>query len=92
MTKEAAISSLRLANRWHSAGVGAMFGIMRIKTLLSTLGIVLAVIGLFFLAQGRGWVRWPADSFMIGSQQWITNGSIIAAVGLILVFVSRRMR
>jgi len=65
---------------------------MRIKTILSSLGILLTVVGLFFLAQGRGWVRWPADSFMIGSQQWITNGSIMAAVGLLMVFVSRRLR
>ncbi|NJC32994.1 hypothetical protein GGR88_000468 [Sphingomonas jejuensis] len=65
---------------------------MRTKTILSSAGIVLAIVGLFFLAQGRGWIRWPAESFMIGSQQWITNGSIIAAVGLLMIFISRRMR
>lgn len=62
------------------------------RALLRNAGIVLTLIGLFFLAQGRGWLPWPATSPMVGNADWVTNGAVIAVVGLAMVLVSRRMR
>jgi hypothetical protein len=54
------------------------------------IGILLLAIGLLFLGQGWGLIRWPASSFMIGDAKWIYYGAAIAAAGLVLVIVSRR--
>ena len=55
-------------------------------------GLVLAACGILFLLQGRGIVRWPSESFMVGDQAWVNYGAVIAVLGLILIFVARRLR
>jgi hypothetical protein len=63
-----------------------------LKGILAGLGIVVAVIGLLFIGQGTGIFPYPQTSFMIGSATWVTRGSAMAAVGLLMVLVSRRIR
>jgi hypothetical protein len=46
--------------------------------------------GLLWMGQGAGYIRWPADSFMISQFQWVYYGGAVAAVGLILIVVARR--
>jgi hypothetical protein len=65
---------------------------MRARPVLIAVGLVLAAFGLLFLLQGRGIVRWPSESFMIGDQVWVTYGTVIAVLGLVLILVGRRLR
>jgi hypothetical protein len=55
------------------------------KALLTVVGLTIFCFGLLFMAQGGGWVRWPADSFMIGTAAWIWRGAIISLVGLAML-------
>lgn len=65
---------------------------MRIaRKLLTWFGLALFAIGMLFLLQGLGVVRWPADSFMIGDSTWVMNGSMLAVGGLVLVLIARRL-
>jgi hypothetical protein len=38
-----------------------------------------------------GIIRWPASSFMIDQYLWVVSGSVIAALGLLLVLIARRL-
>lgn len=59
------------------------------NTLLLIFGLLLLVAGLVFMAQGSGYLPWPAESFMIGNRNWVFYGGAIAAVGLLVIFASR---
>lgn len=56
-------------------------------TALATLAVVL---GLFWMAQGLGLVRWPAESFMIGTREWTVRGAMLAAAGLLMIVLARK--
>jgi len=56
-------------------------------TALATLAVVL---GLFWMVQGLGLVRWPAESFMIGTREWIVRGAMLAAAGLLMIVLARK--
>jgi len=60
------------------------------RTVLAVLGIILLLSGLVFVGQGSGYFPYPASSFMIKATQWVYYGGVIAVVGLVLVFLSRR--
>jgi len=60
------------------------------KTLLRIFGLLLLGLGLLFMAQGSGYLPWPAESFMIGDRNWVFYGSAIAAIGFLAIFASRR--
>ena len=57
---------------------------------LVLIGIVILAAGLFFMAQGAGYICWPAESFMVSQTRWIYYGGTIALVGLLIVLVARR--
>ncbi|HXS42587.1 MAG TPA: hypothetical protein VN766_20495 [Stellaceae bacterium] len=59
-------------------------------TLLLLIGILVLAAGLLFIGQGWGLIRWPARSFMIDETRWIYYGAAVAAIGLVLIVVSRR--
>ncbi len=42
------------------------------------------------MGQGAGYIRWPAESFMIGESQWIYYGGGTALIGLVLIIVAIR--
>lgn len=64
---------------------------MNAKAMLLLLsGIILLAVGLLFIGQGWGYIRWPARSFMIDQTKWIYYGAAIAVAGLVLIIVSRR--
>ncbi len=52
-------------------------------------GILLAA-GLFFAAQGAGWIAWPPESFMVNRSPWIGYGLAIAAAGAALLWWGKR--
>lgn len=59
------------------------------RTFLTIVGLVALLFGALFLCQGLGVIRWPASSFMIDNRVWITNGAVIAGVGLAILAVAR---
>lgn len=60
------------------------------KTTLLIVGVLGVLVGLLWIGQGAGLVRWPASSFMIDQRPWVSRGSILALVGLISILFSRR--
>jgi hypothetical protein len=64
----------------------------RLRSILTIVGLGAALIGLFWLLQGLGIIAWPASSFMIGDRVWVTIGSAVSAIGLMLVLLGRRLR
>jgi len=61
-----------------------------VKALLTLIGIVILAAGLFFMGQGAGFIRWPAESFMISAIDWVYYGGGIAAIGILLIVIARR--
>lgn len=61
-----------------------------LKWLTLIVGIIAILIGLLWIGQGTGLVRWPASSFMIDQSRWTYQGAILAVVGLIAVVFARR--
>jgi uncharacterized membrane protein len=62
------------------------------RTLLLIVGVAALAMGLLWIGQGLGYIRWPASSFMIGDQTWSARGSILAVGGLLLILAGRRRR
>ena len=60
------------------------------KTLLTLLGLIVLAAGLLFMGQGSGYVRWPAESFMISATKWVYYGGGMAIVGILLMIAARR--
>ncbi|MES2217119.1 MAG: hypothetical protein V4501_01775 [Pseudomonadota bacterium] len=60
------------------------------KTLLLTVGLVALAMGLLWIGQGLGYIKWPASSFMISQMKWTYYGAGLAVVGLIIILFSRR--
>ena len=60
------------------------------KTAFLLFGCVAVLVGLLWIGQGTGTVRWPASSFMIDARQWAWYGLAVAIVGLGLIIHSRR--
>jgi hypothetical protein len=60
------------------------------RTLLLILGLIALPIGLLWIGQGTGIIAWPASSFMIRQIQWAGYGAMLAALGLVLIWQSKR--
>ena len=60
------------------------------KALLLVIGILLLLGGLLFAGQGAGIINWPRESFMVGANNWVTYGLLIAAAGLLLIVLAGR--
>ncbi|WOH47773.1 hypothetical protein [Bradyrhizobium sp. sBnM-33] len=57
---------------------------------LSIIGFLALAIGLLWIGQGTGAIRWPPSSFMINQLQWAGYGAVLGAVGLILIWLGNR--
>ncbi|WP_246705160.1 hypothetical protein [Rhizobium sp. RM] len=66
-----------------------MMRVFRIS--LGVLGVLLTLIGLVWMGQGSGYFPYPASSFMIDQSPWIWRGAMVAIVGLVLIFLVRRL-
>lgn len=60
-----------------------------VKTALLIVGILALATGLLWIGQGSGFVHWPASSFMIDQRPWVVRGSLLAAIGLLLIVAVR---
>jgi hypothetical protein len=57
---------------------------------LLIVGFFALTVGLLWIGQGTGAVKWPQSSFMIGQLQWSGYGAMLAAIGLILIWQGKR--
>ncbi|QLH09212.1 hypothetical protein [Candidatus Nitrosotenuis sp. DW1] len=66
---------------------------MRFGKPITIIGVILIFFGVIFQFQGRGQLG-PESSFMYYNKDWISNGMIIIASGIIIggigMFLSRR--
>lgn len=60
------------------------------KNVFTVIGVLIALAGLVWAAQGAGWFPYPRTSFMIDNSRWIWIGLATAAVGVIIVVLARR--
>jgi len=60
------------------------------KSLFTLIGVIALLAGLLFVGQGSGYIRWPAESFMIDETQWVYYGAAIAVAGILLIVIVRR--
>ena len=60
------------------------------KTAMLIAGIAAVLMGLLWACQGLGYIHWPASSFMLDQRPWALRGAILAAVGVVLIALSRR--
>ena len=59
------------------------------RTVLLFAGMLLALAGLVWAAQGAGWFPYPSHSFMINQTRWVYYGIGTAAAGAVLIWLSR---
>lgn len=57
---------------------------------MTMLGIICLAVGLLWMGQGSGYIRWPAESFMIDETAWIYCGGVTGAAGLLIISFARR--
>jgi hypothetical protein len=62
------------------------------RLLITILGVLALLMGLLWIGQGLGIVRWPASSFMIDMRPWALRGLLLALVGVALIWFGRRRR
>ena len=62
------------------------------RRIIFAVGVLLILAGLLWALQGAGMVMWPASSFMLQQQEWVTYGVVTALVGVALIGLSRRRR
>ena len=55
------------------------------QNILIFAGILGFLLGMLFLLQGLGIIRYPASSFMVDNRDWVLRGGIIALLSAILV-------
>ena len=60
------------------------------RRLLLIVGLLALAVGLLWIGQGTGVIKWPESSFMISQIQWAYYGAALAVVGLFLIRQGRR--
>ena len=60
------------------------------RQLLLTIGFIALAIGMLWIGQGTGVIKWPQSSFMISQIQWAGYGAALAGLGLILIWQGKR--
>jgi len=62
-----------------------------LRLLIVVIGALCLLLGLLWIGQGMGYVRWPATSFMIDASEWATRGAILAVLGAVMIVIGRRI-
>jgi hypothetical protein len=63
---------------------------MIVRIVLLVIGCLMVLMGIVWIGQGSGYFPYPAESFMINQTPWIYWGLLLAVLGLIVIFLSRR--
>lgn len=59
--------------------------------LLRILGTAALLMGLLWVGQGLGYIKWPAESFMIDVRPWAWRGAALATAGVVMLVASVRL-
>ena len=60
------------------------------KGIIAVIGIAAIMMGGLWILQGLDIVRWPASSFMLGDTTWTRNGTVLAVIGVFLIWFARK--
>ena len=63
-----------------------------LRAICLVIGVFGLLMGLLWIGQGLGYIQWPASSFMLDQRVWADRGAFLAAGGLLLILLSRRLR
>ena len=63
-----------------------------LRIVMLVVGALAVLMGLLWLGQGLGIVRWPASSFMIDVTAWAVRGCVLAAGGALMIYYGWRVR
>jgi hypothetical protein len=64
----------------------------RLRPVLLSIGVLMALMGMLWIGQGLGYIQWPRSSFMLNRTDWADYGAALAVAGLLLILVARRLR
>ena len=62
-----------------------------LRLAMLVIGTLAVLMGLLWLGQGLGIVRWPASSFMIDVTAWAVRGVVLAVGGALMIYYGRRV-
>lgn len=62
-----------------------------LRMIMLVVGTLAVLIGLLWIGQGMGLVRWPASSFMIDVSAWAVRGCVLALGGVLMIVFGRRI-
>jgi hypothetical protein len=60
------------------------------KIIMLIIGVLALLMGLLWIGQGFGLVMWPSSSFMLEQKIWALWGSVLAAIGALIIWRARR--
>jgi hypothetical protein len=63
-----------------------------LRPILMVVGVLCALMGLLWIGQGLGYVHWPRARSSPDQRPWADRGAFLAAFGLALILVARRIR
>jgi hypothetical protein len=61
-----------------------------VRKLIVIVGVLALLMGVLWIGQGLGIVRWPQSSFMIDMRPWALRGAVLAFVGIAMIWFGRR--
>ena len=62
-----------------------------LRIVMLVVGTLAVLMGLLWLGQGLGIVRWPASSFMIDVTAWAVRGCVLAVGGALMIYFGLRV-
>ena len=62
-----------------------------LRLAMLVIGTLAVLMGLLWLGQGLGIVRWPASSFMIDVTAWAVRGAVLAVGGALMIYYAGRV-
>ena len=62
-----------------------------LRVIMMVVGTLALLMGLLWIGQGFGLVRWPASSFMIDVTAWAVRGGVLAIGGALMIYYGRRV-
>lgn len=62
-----------------------------LRVIMLVIGILALLMGLLWIGQGFGVIRWPASSFMIDVTAWAVRGAVLAVGGVLMIVYGRKV-
>jgi len=61
-----------------------------VRLLMLAIGALALLVGLLWIGQGTGVIRWPESSFMINVSDWAIRGAVLAVGGALMIWYGRK--